>query len=151
NLPKPHGYTQDHTKSTVRFIVGFPAVALAGFTFYADRYLGWEATQSPWIIASVVVYFLLNSVFTVWVWLIEGGEVFSGRRSNGEVVSIRSSSKKHTAQYKLRVGLKSAKGEVLEDKEIESSFTKWFSADGVFQKEPFRQWLAKETRAGRAG
>lgn len=86
NLPKPHGYTQDHTKTTVRFIVGFPAVALAGFTFYADRYLGWEATQSPWIIASVVVYFLLNSVFTVWVWLIEGGEVFSGRRSNGEVV-----------------------------------------------------------------
>lgn len=86
NLPKPHGYTQDHTKTTVRFVVGFPAVALAGFTFYADRYLGWEATQSPWIIASVVVYFLLNSFFTVWVWLIEGGEVFLGRRSSGEVV-----------------------------------------------------------------
>lgn len=65
-------------------------------------------------------------------------------------MSIRSSSKKHSAQYKLRVVLKSARGEVLEDKEIESSFTKWFSADGVFQREPFRQWLAKETKALRA-
>lgn len=39
---------------------------------------------------------------------------------------------------------KSAKGQVLEDKEIESSFTKWFSADGVFHQEPLRQWLAEE-------
>lgn len=39
---------------------------------------------------------------------------------------------------------KSAKGEILEDREIESSYTKWFSADGIFHQEPLRQWLAEE-------
>lgn len=33
---------------------------------------------------------------------------------------------------------------VLEDKHLESSFTKWFSADGTFHPEPLREWLASE-------
>lgn len=85
-LPKPYTFTQDHTKTNVRFALGYTAVAIAAFTFYADRKLGWEATRSPWIIAAVVSYFVLNSIFTFWVWAVEAGEVFRGRRVSGEVV-----------------------------------------------------------------
>lgn len=87
-LPQPYTFAQDHTKTTIRFVIGYTAVAIAGFTFYADRYLGWEATRSPWIVAAVGAYFVLNTVFTVWVWGVEGGEVFLGRRrgGNGEIV-----------------------------------------------------------------
>lgn len=65
-------------------MIGYTAVAIAGFTFYADRYLGWEATRSPWIVAAVGVYFTLNTLFTIWVWMVEGGEVFWGRRRGGD-------------------------------------------------------------------
>lgn len=86
-LPNPYTFTQDHTKTTIRFLIGYTAVAIAAFTFYADRYLGWEATTSPWILAAVGSYFALNTIFTVWVWGVEGGEVFRGRRGlGGDVV-----------------------------------------------------------------
>ena len=62
-------------------------MAIAGFTFYADRYLGWEATRAPWVIAAVGAYFFLNAVFTVWVWGVEAGVVFEGgRKESGEIV-----------------------------------------------------------------
>ena len=85
-LPAPYTFTQDHTKSNIRFLLGYSAVAIAAFTFYADRTLKWEATQSPWIIAAVSAYFLLNSLLTVWVWFVEKGEVFRGKTAKGDVV-----------------------------------------------------------------
>lgn len=69
-------------------MLGYSAVAIAAFTFYADRKLGWEATKSPWIIAAVVSYFVLNTAFTYWIWAVEAGEVFSGKRKSGETVRI---------------------------------------------------------------
>jgi hypothetical protein len=68
-------------------VLGYSAVAIAGFTFYADRKLGWEATTSPWIIAAVISYFILNSALTFWIWAVEAGEVFHGKRKTGETVS----------------------------------------------------------------
>lgn len=38
------------------------------------------------MIAAVASYFILNSIFTYWVWFVEGGEVFRGRRKSGELV-----------------------------------------------------------------
>lgn len=67
-------------------MVGYSAVAIAGFTFYADRTLGWEATKSPWIIAAVATYFVLNTFLTYWIWAVEAGEVYSGKRKTGETV-----------------------------------------------------------------
>lgn len=87
-LPQPYTFTQDHTKTNIRFALGYTAVAIAAFTFYADRKLGWEATQSPWIIAAVASYFVLNSLLTYWIWAVEAGEVFRGKRESGEVVCI---------------------------------------------------------------
>ncbi|KKK13391.1 hypothetical protein P175DRAFT_0448896 [Aspergillus ochraceoroseus IBT 24754] len=143
-LPQPYTFAQDHFKTNVRFLLGYSAVAIAGFTFYADRKLGWEATQSTWVFAAVASYFILNSLLTYWIWAVEASEVFRGKRKSGETISIRSSVKKHTPLYKLRIQYKSASNAVIEEKEIEAPFTVWFSKDGVFHPEPFRNWLAKE-------
>jgi hypothetical protein len=86
NLPAPYAFTPDNSKTNIRFLLGYSAVAIAGFTFYADRILGWEATTSPWIIAAVVSYFILNSILTYWVWAVEAGEVYRGKRKTGETV-----------------------------------------------------------------
>ena len=52
--------------------------------------------------------------------------------------------KKHTPLYRLQIQYKSASNGVLEEKEIVSPFTAWFSADGTFHPEPLRKWLANE-------
>ncbi|KAL4814129.1 microsomal signal peptidase 25 kDa subunit-domain-containing protein [Aspergillus spinulosporus] len=143
-LPQPYTFKQDHFKTNVRFIVGYSAVAIAAFTFYADRKLGWEATTSPWVITAVGSYFILNSLLTYWIWAVEASEVFRGKRKSGETISIRSSVKKHTPLYRLQIQYKSASNSILEEKEIVSPFTTWFSADGTFHPEPLRQWLTKE-------
>ena len=46
---------------------------------------GWEATQ-PWILSAVAAYFVLNFALTVWIWLVEGGQVFEGSTEKGEKV-----------------------------------------------------------------
>ncbi|KAL3478987.1 microsomal signal peptidase 25 kDa subunit-domain-containing protein [Aspergillus californicus] len=143
-LPQPYSFKQDHFKTNVRFLLGYSAVAIAAFTFYADRKLGWEATQSTWVLSAVASYFVLNSLLTYWIWGVEASEVFRGRRGSGETISIRSSVKKHTPLYKLRVQYKSASGSVIQEKDIEAPFTAWFSADGTFHPEPLRAWLSKE-------
>lgn len=87
NLPAPYTFAVDNTKSNIRFLLGYSAVAIAAFTFYADRKLGWESTTSPWVITAVVSYFILNSALTFWIWAVEAGEVFYGKRKTGETVS----------------------------------------------------------------
>jgi hypothetical protein len=59
-------------------------------------------------------------------------------------LTIRSSAKKHSPLYKLKVKYTSPANKVLQEKEIEGSFTSWFSSDGTFHPEPFRRWLAGE-------
>ncbi|PYI18854.1 putative signal peptidase complex component [Aspergillus japonicus CBS 114.51] len=143
-LPQPYRFTQDNTMLNVRLLLGYSAVAIAGFTFYADRMLKWEATRSPWILAAVASYFILNSLLTYWIWAVEAGEVFRGKRKSGETIVIRSSVKKHSPLYKLKVQYTSPAGKVIQEKEIETSFTKWFAADGTFHIQPLRDWLASE-------
>lgn len=88
-LPQPYTFTKDNTNSNVRFIIGYTAVAIAGATFYVDRILGWEATEAPWVSVAVVSYFILNSILTYWIWAVEAGEVFRGKRKSGETVCLR--------------------------------------------------------------
>ncbi|KAL2003915.1 hypothetical protein VTN02DRAFT_1611 [Thermoascus thermophilus] len=143
-LPEPYRFTQNNINSNVRLVLGYTAVAIAGFTFYADRKLGWEATRAPWVLAAVISYFVLNSILTIWIWAVEAGEVFRGRRKSGETIVIRSSTKKHSPLYKLKIKYTSPTNKVLQEKEIETSFARWFSADGVFHPEPLRHWLSRE-------
>jgi len=143
-LPQPYTFSRDYTKTDVHLVLGYSAVVIAGATFYVDRMLGWDATRAPWVIIAVASYFILNSFLTYWIWAVEAGEIFQGRRKTGERVTIKSSSKKHTALYKLKVTYTSPDGRTLQEKEIETSFTTWFSSDGILHQEHFRRWLTNE-------
>ncbi|KAK1143208.1 signal peptidase complex subunit spc2 [Aspergillus melleus] len=143
-LPQPYTFIQDHSKTNVRFVLGYTAVSIAAFTFYADRKLGWEATTSPWILAAVASYFILNTILTYWVWGVESGEIFRGKRQSGETISIRSTNKKFSPLYKLHIQYTSPSNKVLQEKEIETSFTTWFAADGTFHPKPLQQWISSE-------
>ncbi|KAH8692194.1 putative signal peptidase complex component [Talaromyces proteolyticus] len=143
-LPAPYAFKRNNIKSNVRLVVGYIAVAIAGVTFYLDRQLGWEAVEAWWVKAAVVAYFILNSILTYWIWAVEAGEVFKGSRKSGETITIQSFTKKHSPLYKLKITYTAPTGKVLQEKEIEAPFTAWFSGDGIFHPEPFRNWLSGE-------
>jgi signal peptidase subunit SPC25 len=87
-LPQPYTFSRVYTKTDVHLVLGYSAVAIAGATFYADRMLGWDATVAPWVIIAVIAYFILNSILSYWIWAVEAGEVFQGRRKTGETVRL---------------------------------------------------------------
>ena len=82
-------FKQSHVLTDVRLALGYLAVAIAGATFYADYKLGWEATKG-WTLWAVIVYFILNSALTVWIWRFERGKIFVGERNN-TLVTLRNS------------------------------------------------------------
>ena len=63
-------------------------MAIAGFAFYAEYKLKWEATKSGWIVQAVVAFFVLNTLLTGWMWIVEAGEIFKGTRNGAEVFTI---------------------------------------------------------------
>ncbi|WEW58422.1 signal peptidase complex subunit spc2 [Emydomyces testavorans] len=142
-LPKPYTFIADNTKSNVRLMLGYGAVSIAAVSFYIDYTKGWQATK-PWILPAVIAYFVMNLALTIWIWGIEAGQVFEGSKIGGERLRLCSSAKKYSPLYNLRILRTSALGETLQEKNIAAPFTQWFSADGVFQREAFKQWLAGE-------
>lgn len=128
--------------------------------FYFDWTLGWEKTKA-YTGPAVLAYFLLNGVFTYWIWAVEKGTVFAGSRGKNQVISPRQSytprstrtgwadsagnkitmaskTKDHIPIYHLTVSVDGRK------LDIKAPFTRWFSADGYFVAKPFQQWLASE-------
>lgn len=79
-------FTQSHFLLDVRLALGYTAVTIAAILFYADWKLGWDATKAATFWA-VIAYFTINSVLTVWIWLIEKGKVYNGEL-NGTLVSV---------------------------------------------------------------
>ena len=77
-------FKQDHGLTDVRLALGYTAVTIAGILFYADWKLGWDATKA-YTLWAVTAYFILNSALTIWIWGIEKGIVYSGKR-NGTTV-----------------------------------------------------------------
>ena len=77
-------FTQDNSKLDTRLALGYASVMIAAATFAADYKLGWEATKG-WTAVAVVAYAILNGAFTYWMWGVEKGVVFEGRRE-GRVV-----------------------------------------------------------------
>lgn len=118
------------------------------------------------MIYAVIAYFILNTVYTGWVWLVENRQVFEGTTPKGETVivpctfffsiimsnmilrqlQILSLSKKLSSTYKLHFRHTSASGKVVQEKTIEAPFSKWFSADGTLHFEPFSEWLKNEIK-----
>ncbi|KZF23807.1 putative signal peptidase complex component [Xylona heveae TC161] len=140
-------FKQSHYLSDVRLALGYSAVAIAGGTFYFDYTLGFEKTKG-YTLWAVILYFILNSVFTYWIWAVERGTVYVGEW-RGTQVKLQSHVKKHTPVYDLAVQYKPPKASSKagsEWKRVETSapFNTWFSADGAFVAKRFQQWLATE-------
>ena len=77
-------FTQSHFYTDVRLALGYTAVAIAGAAFYMDYTMGWEKTKYATLWA-VLVYFVLNSVLTYWIWGVEKGQIFIGELDNVKV------------------------------------------------------------------
>ena len=84
-LPSPYTFTPSYYHTNTRLALGYSAVLIAAVTFYADWKLGWDATKRYTLVACVV-YFVLNSLLTYWIWRVERGRVFVGRRKGGQKV-----------------------------------------------------------------
>ena len=68
----------------VRLGLGYSAVVIAAATFYADYKLGWDATKAATLWA-VIAYFIINGALTVWIWGVEKGKVFIGKKGQDSV------------------------------------------------------------------
>ncbi|EFR02144.1 hypothetical protein MGYG_05146 [Nannizzia gypsea CBS 118893] len=144
-LPKPNRFVASNTKSDIRLMIGYSAVSIAGVSFYFDYMKGWEFT-APWMLYAVIAYFILNTVYTGWIALVENRQVFEGTTAKGETLQISSHSKKLSSTYKLHFRHTSPSGQVVQEKTIEAPFSKWFSADGTLHFEPFSEWLKSEIK-----
>jgi hypothetical protein len=144
----PLRFTQSHYLTDVRLALGYTAVIIAGALFYFDYKHGWEHSK-PYTAPAVGIYFILNTLFTFWIWKVERGTVFVGTSTGGKggkgagaQLRIESSTKKHDPTYRLKVTVTENGRENV--KEIQAPFSRWFTSDGVFVAKPFQQWLASE-------
>ncbi|OAP64026.1 hypothetical protein AYL99_03253 [Fonsecaea erecta] len=140
-LPKPYAFRQEHFTTNVKLALGYAAVVIAGVLFYADWKLGWDATKA-YTGPACVAYFVLNGALTYWIWAVEAGTVFVGVREGGQKITLRSSAKKHSPEYKLKVTYSApSTGKKWEDKEITGNYTQWFNIHGHLQHKELQAWL----------
>lgn len=76
---KPNYQTQD-----IKLALGYTAVAISAALFYADWKLGWDQTKA-YTLPAVAVYFLLNGIFTYWIFYVEKGAIFVGEKGESTV------------------------------------------------------------------
>lgn len=76
---KPNYQLQD-----IKLVLGYTAVAISAALFYADWKLGWDKTK-PYTLPAVVLYFLLNGIFTYWIFYVEKGAIFVGEKGDSKV------------------------------------------------------------------
>ncbi|KEF63320.1 uncharacterized protein A1O9_01297 [Exophiala aquamarina CBS 119918] len=140
SLPNPYTFKQQHGTTNVRLALGYSAVIIAGVLFYADYKLGWDDTKA-YTAPACLAYFILNGILTYWIWAVEAGTIFVGVREGGQKLTLKSSSKKHSPIYKLKVTYEAPSGKKWEDKEVSGSFTQWFNTHGYLQTKELQAWL----------
>lgn len=80
-----------HKQTDIRLALGYAAVIIAGALFYFDWKFGWDVSK-PYTAPAVVVYFILNSAFSYWLWFVEAGCVYEGEGKTGKVRDVPLSS-----------------------------------------------------------
>lgn len=78
-------FEQIHTLTDVRLGLGYAAFFVAAACFLWDYQYGFDSTKY-YSAAAVVVYTILNSALTLWMWLKEGAIIYVGTAPNGETV-----------------------------------------------------------------
>lgn len=81
-------FRQTHFLTDVKLALGYVAVIIAGITFAYDYKLGFEKTRY-YTIGTVLVYFLLNGIFTYWTYFVEKDTIFMGEYNGLQVISLR--------------------------------------------------------------
>ena len=77
-------FEQANVLTDVRLGVGYAAVVISAVTFYFDHKFGWESTKD-YTFWAVILYFVLNSTLTVWIWRVERGTIYTGSRDEARV------------------------------------------------------------------
>lgn len=80
-------FTPNYQIQDVKLALGYTAVAISAALFYADWKLGWDQTK-VYTLPAVVVYFLLNGIFTYWIFYVEKGAVFVGEKGDTKVCFV---------------------------------------------------------------
>lgn len=143
SLPGQYKFTQSHYLTNVRLALGYVAVTIAGVLFYADWKLGWNATKA-YTLPACVVYFILNSALTLWIWKVEAGKVFVGTRADGYTISLASSTRKFDPTYNLTItqSTSTAAGATQSSSTISTPFNDLFNIHGFLDRAALKQWLA---------
>lgn len=69
----------------MRLGLGYAAFLTAAACFAWDYKFGFESTKY-YTAAAVVVYSILNTAFTLWMWFKENGVIYTGTAPNGDTV-----------------------------------------------------------------
>lgn len=153
-------FKQSHFLTDVRLALGYSAVIIAAATFALDYKLGWDKTKELTLWA-VVIYFVLNSALTYWIWAVEKGKIFTGVKAGALVctkmsscyyrdltyrgqISISSQVQKNIPLYNLTIRTSPSSFSSWQTIKISAPFTRWFDEEGFFVALPFQQWLASE-------
>ncbi|KPI45090.1 Signal peptidase complex subunit SPC2 [Cyphellophora attinorum] len=143
-LPKPYAFAQDHAYPNVRLALGYTAVLIAGALFAVDWKYGWEVTK-PYTLPACVAYFLLNGAMTLWIWAVESGTIFQGRREGGQKLKLASHVQKPNPEYILTTTYSSPQGDKVWQNSVTSiPFAHLFNVHGFLQKKELHKFLAKK-------
>ncbi|KAJ4410280.1 hypothetical protein N0V82_009274 [Gnomoniopsis sp. IMI 355080] len=134
-------FKQSHTLTDVRLGLGYSAFLIAAACFLWDYKFGFESTKY-YTAGAVIVYSILNSALTLWIWLKEKGIIYVGTAPNGETVTIATSTKKNVPIYNLTITLTSKASSKPQNITLARSFTEWFDEKGHFVALPFQTMLA---------
>ncbi|KAK9463345.1 microsomal signal peptidase 25 kDa subunit [Lipomyces oligophaga] len=127
------GYQQNFSLIDVRLGLGFTAVAVAGAVGYYDSKFGFEAAKQVTTIG-VIIYFVLNSLLTLWVWLVEKRIIFVGKKAE-ETISLSTQLRKYQTSYLVEIKRKtfSADGKI--------EITQVFDSDGKISGKALHEFI----------
>lgn len=129
--------------------MGYSAVSVAAIIFYLDYIKKVDFHDIKLITTvAVIVYFFLNGVLQLWLWLGDNGEVFLGARGEeGHEQRLRICSLPPPRKYEpiyhivIYTGTFENMGN---EKEVSTPLTNFFTSDGYFVHSEFEKFLRRE-------
>ncbi|PQE12774.1 microsomal signal peptidase 25 kDa subunit protein [Rutstroemia sp. NJR-2017a BBW] len=139
-------FTQSHTLSDTRLAIGYTSFLVCAACFGWDYTYGFDATKSYTAIA-VLIYFVLNSILTFWIFYIEKGIIYIGTSPDKKhIIEISTKTKKHVPIYNLSFKIydagKGRSGTPVEERTLRKPFREWFDEKGHFVVQPFQEMVA---------
>lgn len=152
-LARHERFTPSYALTYIRLGLGYSAVLIALYTFYLDYILKLDFVDTKTFTTyAVVIYFILNSALTLWIWFGEQSAVFVGSRPSSapgasQTLKIQSTGpkKKGDPVYALSATwTNSEDAQKVTQCNVLAPFTRFFSADGKCVHAEFEAWLRQE-------